>query len=232
MIEIGGIQKTSLLDYPDKVCCTIFTKSCNLRCPFCHNASLVLKTEETPLLSEQEIFTFLEKRKGILDGVCITGGEPLLQKEIGDFIYKIKSMGYLVKLDTNGTFPEKLKELVKENLIDYVAMDIKNAKQRYGETIGIPNFDISGIEKSVAFLMENEVAYEFRTTLVREFHTEKEIEEIGKWIRGAKKYFLQAFENSGMLINPNLHEIEPEKMKEFKKILLDCSTNVELRGVR
>lgn len=230
-MKIAGLQKTSLLDYPDKLCCTVFTDGCNLRCPFCHNASLVLTPRTNPLVSEQEIFAFLERRKGLLDGVCITGGEPLLQSGIKEFIRTIKKMGFLIKLDTNGTFPERLGELLEEGLLDMVAMDIKNSLEHYGKTVGIEHFNTEDVEKSVEYLLKGTVAYEFRTTVVKEFHTREDFISIGKWISGCNKYFLQAFQKSSDIISPNLHAYEKNEMHEFQRILSKYSTKVELRGI-
>ena len=196
-MEIHGIQKMTLLDYPEKVACTIFTARCNFRCPFCHNASLVTHVDREEAISEEEIFSFLRKRQGILDGVCITGGEPLLQPDVEEFIRKVKELGYLVKLDTNGSNVLKLKRLVEEGLVDYVAMDIKNAPNKYGMTIGIEEYDMSNIFQSVDFLMSGEIPYEFRTTVVRQFHKREDFAAIGRWIKGAKKYYLQSFVDSG-----------------------------------
>ena len=142
-MEIHGIQKMTLLDYPEKVACTIFTARCNFRCPFCHNASLVTHVDAAAAISEEEVFSFLAKRQGILDGVCITGGEPLLQPDIEEFIRKVKELGYQVKLDTNGSFPDRLEHLIDEGLVDYVAMDLKNCRERYGETVGLAKLRIS-----------------------------------------------------------------------------------------
>ena len=229
-MKISGFQKMTLLDFPGKVACTIFTFGCNLRCPFCHNASLVLggaQEEHT----EEEILSYLEKRRGLLDGVCITGGEPLLQSDIKDFIRKLKERGYAVKLDTNGCFPEKLKALINDGLVDYVAMDIKNCLRDYGKTVGINNFDTTPIKESVAFLINGNVDFEFRTTVVRELHTIEGIKTLSKEIKGAPRYFLQSFVDSGDLIGENLSGYDREvleKMAEAAKETLDI---VEIRGI-
>ncbi|MFA9464280.1 MAG: anaerobic ribonucleoside-triphosphate reductase activating protein [Velocimicrobium sp.] len=231
MMKIAGMQKTSLLDFPDKLCSTIFTDGCNLRCPFCQNASLVLESGTNPMIFEQEIFTFLNKRRGLLDGVCITGGEPLLQEGVEEFISKIKELGFLVKLDTNGTFPEQLMELTKKGLIDYVAMDIKNSLKNYHKSVGFCDFDTSKVERSVAFLKEAGIPYEFRTTVVKEFHTKKDFELIGTWLTKTEHYFLQEFKLSDDVINPNLHACSREEMEEFRNILLKHAINAQLRGM-
>ena len=177
-MKIQGLQKLTLLDYPGQVACTIFTAGCNFRCPFCHNAPLVTHIDDSCDITTEEIFAFLKKRQGILDGVCVSGGEPLVQPDIAEFIREIKALGYHVKLDTNGSFPEKLKELVDEGLLDYVAMDIKNSARKYGETIGIDGYDPARILESVDYLMTNVVPFEFRTTVVREFHKKTDFEDI------------------------------------------------------
>ena len=195
-MHIVGLQKMTLLDYPGKVACTVFLGGCNFRCPFCHNPSLVFASLGEECISEQEFFTFLSQRKGFLDGVCITGGEPMLEKELVPFVKKIRRMGFLVKLDTNGSFPDRLEYLVGEGLVDYVAMDIKNSKEHYGLTIGLHAYDTETIGESVNILMEGSVPYEFRTTLIREYHTTEDMHSIGRWLKGCSSYFLQTFEDT------------------------------------
>lgn len=236
---IEGLQKTTLLDYPGKVACTMFTDGCNFRCPFCQNASLVIdkgnlipiESQKNGLYTEEDIFKFLNKRQGILDGVCITGGEPMIQKDLEKFIKKIKDLGFLVKLDTNGSFPERLEKLIDEKLIDYVAMDIKNCREDYGRTIGINNFNTHNIEKSVDILMQNKIPYEFRTTIVREFHGEEQMRKIGEWIKGAEQYFLQQFVDSGDVIQPGLHAWEPEILHRYREIMSGYTVVTGLRGI-
>ncbi|MEF9941634.1 MAG: anaerobic ribonucleoside-triphosphate reductase activating protein [Lachnospiraceae bacterium] len=230
-MNIQGLQKLTLLDYPGKVSCTIFTGGCNLRCPFCHNASLVIGEDSDNQLTKQEVLTFLKKRQGILDGVCISGGEPLIQSDIVNVIEEIKELGYLVKLDTNGTFPGKLKELVQRKLVDYVAMDIKNSPAHYGKTVGIENYDTTAIEESVEFLMSGVIPYEFRTTVVRELHTREDFMNIGTWLKGAEQYFLQGFIDSGDLIQSNLHAYDKKIMEQIESILKPCIPHVCLRGI-
>lgn len=221
----------TLLDFPGKVACTVFTGGCNFRCPFCHNALLVTKLPEKPDYSEDEILSFLEKRTGLLDGVAITGGEPLLNPDIADFIRKIRSMGYAVKLDTNGSFPERLKAIVGEGLVDYVAMDIKNRKEKYAETIGLKNLDLSKIEESVEFLKSGAVDYEFRTTVVEQFHTVEDIRAAAEWISGAKRYFLQNFVDSGELICEEVSGVDKETMLKMKSAAADFVPQTEIRGI-
>lgn len=230
-MEIHGIQKMTLLDYPEKVACTIFTARCNFRCPFCHNASLVTHVDTEEAIPEEEIFSFLRKRQGILDGVCITGGEPLLQPDIEVFIRNVKALGYLVKLDTNGSNVLMLKRLVESGLVDYVAMDIKNAPDKYGMTIGIDEYDMSNIFQSVDFLMSGEVPYEFRTTVVRQFHKREDFAAIGRWIKGAKRYYLQSFVDSGDLIGSGVTGYTKEIMEQALEIVQRNIPNAKLRGV-
>ncbi len=228
---IHGLQKMTMLDYPGKVACTVFTAGCNLRCPFCHNARLVTHVEAEDKISESEVLEYLDKRKSLLEGVCVTGGEPLLMDDIKGFISKIKALGLAVKLDTNGCFPEKLRELVEAGLVDYVAMDIKNSPALYGSTVGVKDFDISAVEQSKNYLLSGAVDYEFRTTVVPELHTVRSITEAAEWIKGAKRYFLQGFVDSGDLIDGGFTSPSKEFMKELQQKASAFVTNVELRGV-
>ena len=221
----------TLLDFPGKVACTVFTGGCNFRCPFCHNALLVTKLPEKPDYTEDEILSFLEKRIGLLDGVAITGGEPLLNPDIVDFIRKIRDMGYAVKLDTNGSFPERLKAIVGEGLVDYVAMDIKNRREKYTETVGLKNLDLSKIEESIDFLKSGAVDYEFRTTVVKQFHTVEDITAAAEWISGAKRYFLQNFVDSGELICEEVSGVDKETMLKMKSAAADFVPQTEIRGI-
>ena len=230
-MNFSGFQKLTLLDYPEHVACTLFTKGCNFRCPFCHNARLVTEQNDDEQYGEDMVLSYLKKRVGILDGVCITGGEPLLHKELPDFIREVKALGYQVKLDTNGSFPGILKSLVNEGLLDYVAMDVKNAMERYGETIDVPDFDTAPIEESIDFLLEGHVAYEFRTTVVAEFHTTQDIVAIAKRIQGAPKYFLQNFVDSGCLIGENLHSVDKNVMENMQNAAKKHLSEVSLRGL-
>ena len=227
---IKGFQKTTLLDYPGKVAATIFTGGCNLRCPFCHNAGLVLHLNETETISEETVLSYLQKRRGILDGVCITGGEPLLQPDLIPFIEAIRSMGYLIKLDTNGSFPDRLAMLIDQGLIDYVAMDIKNASEKYAMTCGLAETP-SGMDESIDLLLQGKIDYEFRTTVVREFHTAKDIEDIAKRIQGAKKYFLQGFIDSGNLIGSHCSGYSPQEMLDLLPFAQKHVPTAALRGV-
>ena len=209
---INGFQKLTLLDFPGKTACTVFTAGCNFRCPFCHNASLVTHIDNRNNINDEEIFSYIEKRRGILEGVCITGGEPLLQNDIEDFIKRIKDLGYAVKLDTNGSRPELLKSLVNKGLVDYVAMDIKNSFEKYSETVGICGFDIRCIEESIDFLLSGVVPFEFRTTVCEELHTAEDIGKIAGRIAGAPKYFIQNFKDSGDIIGKGLTPVSKEKI--------------------
>ena len=225
----AGFQKLTLLDYPGKVACILFTKGCNFRCPFCHNGSLV-RADEIQTIADTEILTFLKKRQGILEGVCITGGEPLLHSGLKEFIKEVKKLGYSVKLDTNGSFPDKLKSLVEEGLLDYVAMDIKNSFAKYPLTCGVET-DIENIKQSIEFLMSDAVDYEFRTTLVKELHTFDDIEEIGKSIKGAKRYFLQNFKDSGDVLEENMHPFEESDLEKMKNIATKYVEDTTIRGI-
>ena len=229
-MRIHGLNKTTLLDYPEHVAATVFTGGCNFCCPFCHNGDLVLRTDTQPLISEEEILAFLNKRKGIITGVCITGGEPTLQQDLADFIRKIKEIGLLVKLDTNGYRPEVLKALLEADLLNYVAMDIKNSRENYAKTVGVKKLDIGRIEESVALLMGSGIPYEFRTTVVRELHTKADMEAIGQWIAGADAYFLQSFRDSEQVIKSGFSAYERESMEAFAGLLRKNITRVELRG--
>lgn len=230
-MNIQGLQKLTMLDFPGHTACTVFTGGCNLRCPFCHNVPLVLDPEGEVPFSDEEIFSLLEKRRGTLDGVAITGGEPLVQKDIADFCAKVKDMGFLVKLDSNGAFPGKLRELIESGLVDYVAMDIKNCKEKYPLTCGREKLDIAPFEESVSLLMEGKVGFEFRTTVVKEFHTTADIECIAQWIEGAPRYYLQAFKDSGILSEDSSHAVSEEEMREMRDIAAKYVKFVDLRGI-
>ena len=230
-MKIAGLMKLTLLDYPGEMACTIFTSSCNFRCPFCHNSSLVIDTESNQLLDNNEVLSFLKERKGRLDGVCITGGEPTIQEDLTSFIKEIKDIGYKVKLDTNGYNPKKLKEIVSSNLVDYVAMDIKNSLSKYPQTCGLNKMMIENILESISYLLEDHVDYEFRTTIIKEFHDENDIREIAKSIKGCKRYFLQQFEDTPYNIKQGYHAHSKETLDRFKEILLQEGIKVELRGI-
>ena len=230
-MKICGLMKLTLLDFPEKTACTIFTGGCNFRCPFCHNASLVTRVNEQEIIPESKILSFLSKRQGLLDGVCITGGEPLLQPDIEDFIRKVKDLGFLVKLDTNGSYPDKLKQLVSKGIIDYVAMDIKSSPENYGKVIGIDNFDVTPIRESAEFLMEGHIPYEFRTTLVKELHDENDIVKIGQWLNGADKFFLQTFVDSGDIIGKNLSAFSKDETEYLYTILRKYIKTAQIRGL-
>lgn len=228
---IHGLQKLTTLDYPEKLACTVFCNSCNFRCPFCHNARLVTHPDEGDRLDEKEVLSYIEKRKGMLDGVCITGGEPTLQKDLIDFMRKIKEIGLLVKLDTNGYEPQRLRQIIEAGVVDYVAMDIKNSPARYAETVGLSTFDYQKIKQSIALLLENKVDYEFRTTLVNELHTLSDIKAIASEICGAKRWYLQKFTDSGDLIGTGLTPPTNEFMKNAQSVVQNIVQNVELRGI-
>ena len=229
---LKGLQKTTLLDFPEKVACTVFTGGCNFRCPFCHNASLVVRASEVEEISEDVFFAYIKKRKGILDGVCITGGEPLLNKDIEEFISRIKSLGFLVKLDTNGAFPDKLEVLLDKGLVDYVAMDVKNSPSKYALTAGLEGkLDFSAIERSIKLIMDKAPDYEFRTTVVRELHTMQDIEDIAKWLIGARRYYLQKYVDSGDILLDGYSAYSDAEMQELIAISRKHIPHAILRGV-
>ncbi len=229
-MKIYGIEKMSLVDYDGKVSATLFTGKCNFRCGFCHNSPLVIDVDNLQTLDEQEVLSYLKKRKGILDGVCITGGEPTLESGLPSFIEKIKALGYPVKLDTNGTNPDLVKSLFNDNLIDYVAMDIKNDKDNYAKIIGLKTFNTASVEKTVNFLLSNDFDYEFRTTLIDEYHKKENIENICKWINGAKKYAMQKFKPGDNCIAQGLTQVDDDTAKEFLRLAQNYIPSSFLRG--
>lgn len=229
-MRIRGFNKTTLLDYPRHLAATIFIEGCNMRCPFCHNSSLVLRPTTQPEIPLEEVLNYLEKRKNILEGVCITGGEPTLYSELPEFIQQIKSLGLKVKLDTNGTNPKLIQSLVHNQLIDYVAMDIKNSKEHYKLSIGLENFNIASVEESVQFLMSSSLDYEFRTTVVAQHHSREDMISIGQWLQGARAYYLQPFKDSGDILLPGLTTPTQEVLQDYKKLLSAYIPNVEIRG--
>ena len=231
-VRFYGLQKLTLLDYPGLMAATVFTGGCNFRCPFCHNRSLVFLNENNGEISSDDILSYLKTRSKILDGVCISGGEPLLHKGIGNFIRQVKDLGLKVKLDTNGSNFEAMKKLIEDGLIDYVAMDIKNHPKKYSETIGLETFDLKAIEKSKNYLLEDHVDYEFRTTVVRQFHTVSDFEKIGRWIEGAKNYYLQNFEDHGSCIQQGLSEVDLETLEKMKQAVSVYVKHVEIRGIK
>lgn len=229
-----GLNKTTLLDYPGRVAATVFTGGCNFRCPYCHNGGLVLKPFEQVRLTEEEILSYLEKRKTVLKGVCITGGEPTLQDDLPDFLYKIKKIGYDIKLDTNGYAPVVLRKLVLEGLIDYVAMDIKSSPEAYGAAAGVEQLDLEKIRESAAFLKQADIDFEFRTTVVKELHQKEELLAIAKWIRGCPRYFLQQYQDSGQVIGTGFHAYTAAEMKTLEELMNrqeGLEGRVFLRGV-
>ena len=245
-MRINGLQKTTLLDFPGRVACTVFLGGCDLRCPFCHNAGLVLDPQDAPEIPEDEFFSFLNKRKGILDGVCLTGGEPLMQKDTVALIGRIKAMGFPVKLDTNGTYPERLMELTGAGLVDYVAMDIKSSLKNYPKAVGLRGFDTAPIERSARHIMECGVDYEFRTTAGKGLIAKDDFIEIGEWLRGAKRYYIQAFRDGESLIYktarseesdrmplpiPKLEEFTVDELRSFADTVRPYFSEVGVRGV-
>jgi pyruvate formate lyase activating enzyme len=232
---IAGLQKMTLLDYPGKVACTLFLQGCNFRCPFCHNSGLLSGAGEEGL-SKEEFLQFLSKRRGILDGVCVTGGEPTLQPGLEELLRQIKSLGFAVKLDTNGSRPAVLKRLVEEKLVDYVAMDVKNGPDAYGTTVGVPALNLEPIEESLRFLLQGNVAYELRTTVVAQLHDEASVQQMGQWLAGlvpgkkAEKLFLQFFTDRESVLSQGLSAHDRRTMEEFAEILTPYIDKVSVRG--
>ena len=230
---ISGLQKLTLLDFPGTVSCTVFTGGCNFRCPFCHNASLVLpeRLKGDPD-GVETVLDFLRKRQGLLEGVAVTGGEPLLHADIGDFLRRVHALGYRIKLDTNGSFPDRLRELIEEGLVDRVAMDIKNDPALYAATSGLRALDLSAIERSKELLLEGKIEYEFRTTVVKGLHTRESLREAARWIAGAREYYLQQYRDSGNLIRPEgLSAFSDEEMRALCAAVAEIVPTVRLRGV-
>ena len=233
---IAGLQKMTLLDYPGKVACTVFLQGCNFRCPFCHNSDLLGKDGPEPI-AEDSLLAFLKKRVGLLDAVCVTGGEPTLHKDLPELLKKIKELGYLVKLDTNGGKPTVLKELVEAGLVDYVAMDIKNCPERYGETAGVPNMDLGNIEESMRYLLGGAVDFEFRTTVADELHGQAEFEAIGQWLtalspdKKCEKFFIQPYVDRDSVLMSGLHSPTKEKLQKMAESLKPYVQAVSIRAL-
>lgn len=230
-MKIHGFHTLTLLDYPGKVGATLFLGGCNFRCPFCQNGNLVLRPEQEPFLPEEAVLAYLKKRQGILDGVCISGGEPTLYADLPDFIEKIKSLGYLVKLDTNGSRPEVIRRLYEEKLIDYVAMDIKSSKAHYKTAAGCETLDMDAIEASIEFLISDIPEYEFRTTVVRELHTAADFADIAEWISGCRAYYLQAYRDSDSVLHPGFSSYSGAELAKFCEILRKKIPLVSIRGI-
>lgn len=230
MVCIQGLQKLTLLDVPGKVACTIFTGGCNFRCPFCQNSDL-LSCNTAGAYSVDEVLQFLSGRTKLLDAVCISGGEPLLQPDLPDLLKAIKDLGYYIKLDTNGSFPDRLKAVVEAGLVDYVAMDLKNCTERYSETIGMPPLYQDKIEESIDYLLSGVIPYEFRTTVVRELHSAEDMENAAKRIQGAENYYLQGFVDSDHVLKPGLSAYSADEMESIRKSILHLVPNAHLRGI-
>lgn len=229
-MEIHGLQKLTLLDYPGRVACTVFLAGCDLRCPFCHNGDLV--TGGGPAaLDRGELLDFLRARRGLLDGVCITGGEPLLRPDLWELLADIRALGFAVKLDTNGGHPDRLGALLRRGLVDYVAMDVKNSPARYGETAGVPGLDLAPFRESISLLLSGSVDYEFRTTAVRELHDRDSFLAMGPWLAGARRYFLQSFVPRDTVLRPGLHPWDGETLRGFLRLMEPYVKQAALRGL-
>ena len=229
-MKIHGLQKMTLLDFPGRVACTVFLGGCDLNCPFCHNAELIDGTA-APVMDEEELLAFLEKRKGLLDGVAFTGGEPTLRKDLPDLIRKIRALGYPIKLDTNGMHPDRLKAMLDEGLLDYVAMDVKAGPQNYAHTCGLDTIDLQPINESISLLLHSKIDYEFRTTVVDELHTIDDFSAIAQWIAGAKAYYLQAFTDRDTVVYENFHAPTRACMETYAAAVRKTVPNTALRGI-
>ena len=230
-MNICGYQKTTLLDYPGHVAATIFTGGCNFRCPFCHNSDLVVNSTMSPCISQEEIFAFLKKRKNVLSGICITGGEPTLQTNLSEFIKKVRSLGYKIKLDTNGYRPDVISSLLEDNLLDYIAMDIKAGLSNYAKVSGIPNLDTSKIKESISIIENSGIDYEFRTTVVKELHNRQDFLEISEMLSSSSSYFIQSFKDSGNILTPGLSSCDTETLNQYLAIVKNKLPFCSLRGI-
>ncbi len=229
-MRICGLQKLSMVDYPGKLAATVFTGGCNLRCPFCHNALLVTRLSESPTIAEEEVLSFLASRRGLLDGMVLSGGEPLMHPDAADFLEKVRKLGFSIKVDTNGCYPDALESILDRGLADYVAMDIKNCPKKYAETVGILEFPMGNVEKSLSLLRRSGIPYELRTTVVRQFHTAADLEAIGKWLGDVPAYYLQNFEDSGNLIQKGLTGFSTEEMQHLAESARKHLKSVTIRG--
>ena len=228
-MRFGGYQKMTLLDFPGKVACTVFTLGCNFLCPFCHNSALVVN-RNLPEVAESEILAFLKKRQGLLDGAAITGGEPMLHPDLPAFIARVRDLGFAVKLDTNGAFPDRLRKVLADGLVDYVAMDVKNCPDKYARTCGTDRF-LPQVEESIRLLLDGKTEFEFRTTLVNELHEPEDFDRIGRWIQGAERYFIQGFVDSGDILAPGMHAASKEKAQACLAAVLPWVPSAQLRGL-
>ena len=229
-MKIHGLQKMTLLDFPGHVACTVFLGGCDFRCPFCHNFELADGSAQ-PVMDDAELLTFLKKRTGLLDGIAFTGGEPLLHRELPDLLRRIRALGFAAKVDTNGAHPDPLRQILEEGLADYVAMDVKNSPAKYAATCGVEQVDMDAVRESVALLMGSATDYEFRTTVVKEFHEESDFEEIGRMITGAKHYFLQCFTDRDSVPFGGLHAPSRQELERFAAVARRFVPDTRLRGV-
>lgn len=229
-MKFGGLQKLTLLDYPGYVACTLFTVGCNFCCPFCHNSSLVTAVGKVDELTQEDIFAFLRKRRNVLEGICLTGGEPLIQSGVEEFLTAVKKLGYKVKLDTNGAYPDRLQRLIQDGLVDYVAMDVKNSKPLYAATCG-SNVNTDDICRSVEILKRGNVDYEFRTTVTATFHTEQSVLDTARWLEGATRWYLQQFKDSGQLLDDTVIGYGDDTLKRFAQLARKFVPETHVRGI-
>ncbi len=229
-MKINGYERFSMVDFEGKICCTVFTGGCNMRCPFCHNGALVVGDVKSNQIDDGEVFEYLEKRKGLVDAVSVTGGEATLQPDLADFLRRVRKLGYQIKLDTNGLRPDVLKSLLDEGLVDYVAMDIKNSPQKYAMTTGLKNVDLDKINESMRIIKQSGVDHEYRTTIIKEFHTLEDMQSIAEWVQGANNYFMQKYKDSEGCISHGYHEVDKEHAEQFAKLFEGKVARVGLRG--
>lgn len=227
-----GYEKFSMVDFDGKIACTVFTGGCNFRCPFCHNAPLVVGDVKSQQIDENEVFDYLQKRKGLVDAVCVTGGEPTLQPDLCDFLAKVRSMGYATKLDTNGLRPDVLKAVLDDKLVDYVAMDVKNSPEKYAQTVGVQNVDMGKILSSIQLLKDSGIDFEFRTTLIKEFHTADDVQKIAYLVSGAPRYFMQKYNDNDGCIAHGYTPVPKADAERYKEYFADKVGFVSLRGYK
>lgn len=227
-----GYEKFSMVDFDGAIACTVFTGGCNFRCPFCHNAALVVGNVKAQQIDESEVFDYLSKRKGLVDAVCVTGGEPTLQPDLCDFLAKVRDMGYATKLDTNGLRPDSLKEVLDKKLVDYVAMDVKNSPEKYAHTVGVYNVDMGKILQSMQMLKDSGIDFEFRTTVIKEFHTADDMQKIAYLVSGAPRYFIQKYNDNDGCIAHGYTPVDKADAEKYIEYFKGKVGKVELRGYK
>ena len=229
-MKINGYERFSMVDYEGKICCTVFTGGCNMRCPFCHNGALVVGDVKSNQIDDDEVIEYLKQRKGLVDAVSVTGGEATLTVGLADFLRRVRELEYEIKLDTNGLRPDVLKSLIDQKLVDYVAMDIKNSPQKYAMTTGLKFVDLDKINESMQIIRESGIKHEYRTTIIEEFHTLEDMQSIADWISGAQRYYMQKYKDSEGCISHGYHPVEKSVAEEFAKLFEGKVGKVGLRS--